>query len=72
LQNTGQDCLNPLTLRISGSGTYAIVGGTGRFDGASGTGTFTVTAQVESVSGTTTSGTFNPLTFDGGIILPGT
>jgi hypothetical protein len=74
VQNTGQDCVDKG--RITGSGTYTITGGSGRFMGASGTGTFSVSAQITSFSGTpgtpgsTASGTFNPLTFDGTISVP--
>jgi hypothetical protein len=69
VRNSGQDCVDSMG-RITGSGTYTITGGSGRFMGASGTGTFSVTAQVTSISGNTRSGTFNPLTFDGAISVP--
>jgi hypothetical protein len=69
VRNSGQDCFDSMG-HITGSGTYTITGGTGRFSSASGTGTFSVTAQVTSPPGPNASGTFNPLTFDGTISVP--
>src|SRR5260370_6773561 len=49
LVNTGEDCLDfsvPGRIFIRGSGTMQVVGGTGRFSGATGSGTFAVVAEV--------------------------
>ncbi len=70
MQNTALDCFDPATRTISGTGTYTIIGGTGRFDGASGTGTVSVMAQVTSQVGNVASGTFDPLAWDGTISPP--
>ena len=70
MQNTALDCFDPATRTISGTGTYTISGGTGRFDGASGTGTVSVRAQVTSQVSTVASGTFDPLAWEGTISLP--
>ena len=75
LSNQAQDCLDPLSepghLFIRGSGTYTIVGGTGRFANATGAGTVTVMAEVKSLGPGSVSGTFDPLVFDGTLSLPG-
>ncbi len=65
--NSGEDCLDPLTGRITGTASYLIVGGTGRFSGATGQGSVTVTAQVQQLMPTGAAGTFNPLSFSGSI-----
>jgi hypothetical protein len=49
LVNAGEDCLDfsiPDRIFIRGSGTMRVVGGTGRFKGATGNGTFAVVAEV--------------------------
>lgn len=49
LTNSGQDCLDfsvPDRIFIRGSGTMTVLGGTGRFHGATGNGTFEVLAEV--------------------------
>lgn len=42
LVNVGTECLNPSTFTIEGAGTGEVVGGTGRFEGATGTLTWEV------------------------------
>jgi hypothetical protein len=65
LVNEAVDCVNPP--HVSATGTYTVVGGTGRFDGASGEGTVStaalITGELPDDSGFT--GTFDPLRFDG-------
>lgn len=60
LVNSGEDCmyLEDGQVVIRGTGVMQIVGGTGRFAGASGRGTWVVTAPVTAVTGTTAEGTF--------------
>jgi hypothetical protein len=70
LVNSGTDHLSfpaPGLVFISGSGTFTVVGGTGRFDGATGIGTFEVAAVGEFVPGGV-AGTFS-LRFEGRILL---
>ena len=71
LVNSGEDCLDfsvPGQVFIRGSGTFQVVGGTGRFAGATGSGTFKVVAEVTDLEATGASGTFD-LVFDGNIAL---
>jgi hypothetical protein len=71
LVNSGEDCLDfsvPGEVFIRGSGTFQVVGGTGRFDGATGSGTFQVVAEVTDLEATGASGTFD-LNFNGTIAL---
>jgi hypothetical protein len=69
VRNAATDCVEPGPdghILIHGSGTYMIVGGTGRFAGASGAGKVSTEAVgVPTSSGVT--GTFDPLTFEGTI-----
>jgi hypothetical protein len=67
LASSGEDCLNRATGQITGSGTYSITGGTGRFDGAAGAGEVGLVAQLMQVTGSEGSGTFSPLSFAGTI-----
>lgn len=62
-RNAGTDCLDPATGEIVADATYTVLGGTGRFEGATGRGTVTVVAQC--ASQLCTGGTFRDLTFDG-------
>jgi hypothetical protein len=71
LASSGEDCLNHATGQITGSGTYSITGGTGRFDGAAGSGEVSLAAQLMQVMGSEASGTFGPLSFTGTITAPG-
>lgn len=59
LVNVGTECLNPSTFTIEGAGTGEVVGGTGRFEGATGTLTWEVTAPVTAIAGNVASGTFH-------------
>jgi len=70
LVNSGQDCLDPLTGSINGEATMTVVGGTGRFLGASGTGTAHVDAQVLGATAEGVTGTFL-LRFEGDLSAPG-
>jgi hypothetical protein len=65
--SSGEDCLNRATGQITGSGTYSITGGTGRFDGAGGAGEVSLAAQLMQVTGSEGSGTFSQLSFAGTI-----
>jgi hypothetical protein len=62
LVNAGEDCLGGNVIR--GSGTFQVIGGTGRFARATGSGTFQVVAQVTGFGTTDVSGTFD-LVFSG-------
>jgi hypothetical protein len=73
LANSGEDCLDfsvPGRIFIRGSGTMVVVGGTGRFRGATGSGTFAVLAEV---TGFVAGGVTGPfvLHFEGDIAPPG-
>ena len=70
LVNEGQDCLDPVTGTITGTATTTVIGGTGRFGGATGTGTATVEAQVLGPTPDGVMGTF-VLRFEGEISAPG-
>src|SRR5262249_34353757 len=62
LVNAGEDCLDlsvPGRIFIRGSGTMAIVGGTGRFQGATGSGRFAVVAEVMAFVPGGVAGTFD-------------
>jgi hypothetical protein len=65
--NSGTDCFDPVTGIIVADATYRIVGGTGRFEGASGSGTVTTVATCANPQ--CTSGTFQDLDFDGTITI---
>jgi hypothetical protein len=69
LVNEGQDCLDPVTGKITGTATTTVVGGTGRFEGATGSGTATVEAQVLTPTPDGFTGTF-VLRFEGEISAP--
>jgi hypothetical protein len=61
MEAAGIDCLDfsdPNQLRIVGSGTTEIVGGTGKYHQATGSGTFAVVADVLELGPGTASGTF--------------
>jgi hypothetical protein len=66
LVNAGEDCLDGNVIR--GSGTFQVIGGTGRFARATGSGTFQVVAQVTGFATTGVSGTFD-LVFTGTMTL---
>ena len=70
LVNAGQDCLDPATGKITGTAATTVVGGTGRFGGATGSGTATVDAQVLGPTPDGVMGTF-VLRFEGEISAPG-
>ena len=70
LVNEGQDCLDPVTGMITGTAATTVVGGTGRFAGATGTGTATVEAQVLGSTPDGVMGTF-VLRFEGEMSAPG-
>ena len=69
LVNEGQDCLDPVTGTITGTATTTVVGGTGRFGGATGSGTARVEAQVLGSTPDGVMGTF-VLRFEGEITAP--
>ena len=71
LVNEGQDCLDPVAGTITGIATTTVVGGSGRFAGATGSGTATVEAQVLGPTPDGVMGTF-VLRFEGQISAPGT
>jgi hypothetical protein len=71
LTNSGQDCLDfsvPGRIFIRGSGTMRVLGGTGRFHGATGFGTFEVLAEVTGFVAGGVAGPF-ALHFEGEIAL---
>jgi len=73
LQNAGEDCLDfsiPGHIFIRGSGTMRVIGGTGRFRGATGSGTFAVLAEVTEFVPGGVAGNF-ALHFEGSISAPG-
>jgi hypothetical protein len=70
LVNAGQDCLDPVTGRITGTATTTVVGGTGRFLNATGSGTAHVDAQVLGPTPDGVTGTFR-LRFEGEMSPPG-
>lgn len=69
LRNEGADCLDllaePGVVRITGSGTTTVQGGTGDWAGAEGSGTWTVSAKVTNVGPGFAEGDFGPLRFSG-------
>ncbi|MEX2556440.1 MAG: hypothetical protein WEB06_12530 [Actinomycetota bacterium] len=75
LHNQARDCLDllskPGTVRIVGSGTWTVTGGTGAYAGAQGSGTVQVAAEVEHLIIGGVAGTFDPLVFDGELVLGG-
>jgi hypothetical protein len=66
--NEAVDCLEVTPdgrILIHGNGTYRILGGNDRHDGATGTGRVSTEAVVTSIFPGGVTGTFDPLTFDG-------
>ena len=75
LENSGDDCLDlsvPGRVFIRGTGTFAVVGGTGRYKRATGSGEFNVVAEVLQFApdGAWAAGTFQ-LSFTGTVSRPG-
>jgi hypothetical protein len=68
LTNDAIDCVSGNA--ISGTGTYSVTGGTGRFEDASGSGSVSTAALITGgLPDGTAIGTFDPLSFDGVITL---
>ena len=74
IHNEARDCIDlisePGTVRIVGSGTWTVTGGTGAYTGAQGSGTVQVAAEVTHLIIGGVAGTFDPLVFDGQLTLP--
>lgn len=74
LLHEGRDCLDltsePGVVRVHGSGSSTVTGGSGRFAGATGSGTYEVDAVVEAVGAVSAYGTFDSLRFAGTLTLP--